>query len=429
MLRTIARSQAISLLAYQFGMDAKVPKARILPQRRIRRSLLFGVGFAVLGPGCVAPAQAVLDQTTRQAMQQGGESMAAGNFSAAVTAYSTVTQYAPTFAEGYLNLGLALFQAGQLDEATKALKKALQLKPSLRGANLFLGIIAYRQNHFKDAETRLLRETRLDPHGAKGFMWLGVCRLAANDAAGAIAPLDRAYALDPKDVDILYHRSRAYLLVANASYEAMFLVNRDSVRVHQILGEAYAQAYRNDEAIKEFKRAVEMAPAQPGLHEELADHYWIAGDVDKSAAEYRNELQVDPYAATSMYKLGSLLVRNQNPAEGTELLLRALKADPTLADAHYYLGDGLMDLEQDQDAIGQFKQAIAADPANDRAMSSYYKLAQIYRKLHDQGQAQDAMQNFLRMRSESKALQDNRAANVVRKRAELPVDDPDRSPP
>jgi tetratricopeptide (TPR) repeat protein len=417
------------LFAYQFGIDAKLPKAKNPPQGRFRGGLLLVVGTAVLGMGCPAPAQEVLDQTTRQAMQQGGEAMAAGNFSAAVTAYSTVTQKAPAFAEGYLNLGLALFQASQLDEATKALGKALQLKPSLHGANLFLGIVAYRQNHFKDAETLLLRETRLDPHSAKAFMWLGICRLAANDPAGAIAPLDKAYALDPKDVDILYHRGRAYLLVANASYEAMFLVNRDSVRVHQVLGEAYAQAYRNDEAIKEFKRAVEMAPAQPGLHEELGDQYWIAGDVDKSAAEYRNELKVDPYAATSMYKLGSLLVRNQNPAEGVELLRSALKADPTLADAHYYLGDGLMDLEQDQDAIGEFRQAIGADPASDRAMSSYYKLAQIYRKLHDQDQAQAAMQNFLRMRSASKAQQDNRTANVVRKRAELPVDDPDRSSP
>jgi tetratricopeptide (TPR) repeat protein len=410
-------------------MDAKVPKAKNPPQGRFRGGLLLVVGTAVLGMGRLTPAQEMLDQSARQAMQQGGEAMAAGNSSAAVTAYSTVTQNAPAFAEGHLNLGLALFQTGKLDEAAKALGKALQLKPSLRGANLFMGIIAYRQNRFKDAETLLLRETRLDPHSAKGFMWLGICRLAANDPAGAIAPLDKAYELDPKDVDILYHRSRAYLLVANASYEAMFQVNRDSVRVHQVLGEAYAQAYRNDEAIKEFKRAVEMAPAQPGLHEELGDQYWIAGDVDKSAAEYRNELKVDPYAATSMYKLGSLLVRNQNPAAGVEFLRRALKADPTLSDAHYYLGDGLMDLEQDQDAIGEFKQAIAPDPANDRAMSSYYKLAQIYRKLHDQDQAQAAMQNFLKIRSESKARQDGRATNAVRKRAELPVDDPDRSSP
>jgi tetratricopeptide (TPR) repeat protein len=398
-----------------------------LQQRRLYRSLLLAVGAAVLGIECLAAAQAVLDQTARQAMQQGGEAMAAGNFNVAVAAYARVTQIAPAFAEGYLNLGLASFQAGSMDDAKNALEKAIQLKPALRGASLFLGIVAFRQNRFKDAETLLQSETRLDPRDAKAFMWLGVCRLAANDPAGAIAPLDKAYALDPKDIDILYHRGRAYLLAANASYDAMLKLDRNSVRVHQVLGQAYAQADRHQEAIGEFELAVKMAPRQPGLHEELADQYWAAGDIDKAASEYRNELEADPFAATSMYKLGSLLVRNQNPAEGVQFLGRAIKADPTITDAHYYLGDGLMDLEQDQDAIGEFRQAIAADPANDRAMSSYYRLAQIYHKLRDPSQAQAAMQNFMRMRSANQARHNSVAANIVHKRTELPVEDPERA--
>jgi len=423
------RRQAIGLLTNPFGTGSTVSRATNAPFGCLRAGVLLGVGAAVLGMGLPALAQSVLDQSTRDAMQQGGAAMAAGNFSAAVTAYSSVTHRSPAFAEGYLNLGLASFQAGQLDDASKALEKALQLKPSLRGANLFLGIIAYRQNRFKDAETLLLKETRLDPRSAKAFMWLGICQLADNNPQAAVPALDKAYALDPNDVDILYHRGRAYLLVSSASYEAMFRVDHDSARVHQVLGEAYAQSDRSAEAIKEFTRAIEVAPRQPGLHEELADQDWVAGDVDGAAAEYRREIEIDPYAATSMYKLGSLLVRNQNPAEGVDFLRRALKADPNLADAHYYLGDGLMNLDRDEDAVGEFKLAIAADPANDRAMSAYYKLAQIYRKLHDQDQAQAAMQHFLRMRSESKARQESRAASLVRKRAELPVQDPDRSPP
>ena len=78
---------------------------------------------------------------------------------------------------------------------------------------------------FKDAEASFLRETRIDPQNPKVFMWLGVCRLAQDDAQGAVAPLDKAHALDPRDVDILYHRGRAYMLVANASYAEMFNVD------------------------------------------------------------------------------------------------------------------------------------------------------------------------------------------------------------
>jgi tetratricopeptide (TPR) repeat protein len=359
-------------------------------------------------------------------MRQGSEAMTAGNFSAAVTAYATVTQEMPDFAEGYFNLGLALEQAGQLDDARAALEKALRLKPGLRGANLFLGIIAYRQNRFKEAGDHLLSETRLDPRNAKAFMWLGLCRLAENDAQGAIGPLDKAYALDPSDADILYHRGHAYFLVANASYAAMFKLDPDSVRVHQVLGEAYAQAYRNQEAIFEFEDTVKMAPHQPGLHEELADQYWIMSQFDKAVDAYREELRIDPYAGTSMYKLGSLLVLHQNPAEGVKLLRDALRTDPSLSDAHYYLATGLMDLGQDQDAIHEFVLATAADPTSNGAMSAYYKLAQLYRKLHETQNAQAAMQNFLRMRAQSKEQQDSYQAQVVRKRTELPVADPEK---
>ena len=370
-----------------------------------------------------AGAQTADQSLVTQAMQGGSAQMKAGNFAEAAAAYARVTQMEPGFAEGYFNLGLAEEQAGRLDEARAALEKAVRLKPGLRGANLFLGTIAYRQNRFKDAEANLLKETQLDPRNAKAFMWLGVCRLAQDNPQAAIPSLDKALALAPSDVDILYHRGRAYLLVANASYDAMFKLDHDSLRVHQVLGEAYAQAYRNQNAISEFELAVKMAPRQPGLHEELADQYWIVGNIDNAAEAYRQELAIDPNAVSSMYKLGSLLAKSPTPADGIPLLRNALQHDPSLSDAHFYLGEGLMGAGHDAEAIQEFEAAIGADPANDRAMTSYYKLALIYRKLHKAQEAQAALTNYQRMRADVKARQDSKSAERVRKRTELPVND------
>ena len=38
----------------------------------------------------------------------------------------------------------------------------------------------------------------------------------------------------------------------------MFKLNGDSMRVHQVFGEAYAQAYRTQEAINEFELATKL---------------------------------------------------------------------------------------------------------------------------------------------------------------------------
>jgi tetratricopeptide (TPR) repeat protein len=416
--------------AHRRARPARISFFRAHSGGTIRRGLMLAEACAAVCLGLAAPsvasAQATGDDAIRQAMQQGAQALQAGDFNSAVAAFATVTKARPALAEGHFNLGLALEQAGKLDEANAELETALRQKPDLRGANLFLGLVAYRQNRFKDAERDLTRETHLDPASAKAFMWLGVCHLAEDDPQGAIGPLDKAFALDPRDADILYHRGRAYLLVANASYDAMFKLDHDSMRVHQVLGEAYAQAYRTPEAIGEFELAVKMAPKQPGLHEELGDQYWVAGQLDKVGPAYRAEIAIDPESVSARYKLGSLLVLNQEPAEGVALLRAVLKADPTLSDAHYYLGTGLMALAQDQDAIREFDLAIVAGPTDDRAMTSYYKLAQVYRKLHQTADAQAAMQSFLHLRALTAARQDQHTTQVARRRTELPVADPEK---
>jgi hypothetical protein len=60
-------------------------------------------------------------------------------------------------------------------------------------------------------------------------------------------------------------------------------------------------------------------------------------------------------------------------------------------------------------------------------MSAYYRLSQLYRDRHDTANAQTAMQNFLRMRAQNKVHQTQVAAQVVRKRTELPVADPEKT--
>jgi tetratricopeptide (TPR) repeat protein len=378
--------------------------------------------------GLSATAQPAANDAVRQAMQQGAAAMTSGQFDQAIEAYAGVTHLQPAFAEGFFNLGLAQEQAGHLDEARTALEQAVHLKPSMRGAHLFLGTIAYKRDLYKQAEDDFLAETRIDPRSAKAFMWLGVSRLAEERPQAAIAPLDRAHDLDPADVDTLYHRGRAYFLVAKDSYAAMFKANPDSFRVHQVLAESAAEAYRADEAIAQYKTAIELAPKQSGLHESLGDQYWTSGNLDRAAGAYKAELEIDPTDTMAKFKLGSLYVVHANSAEGVPLLRQALQEDPTLRDAHYYLGDGLLDLDRNAEAAHEYELAIAPDPTDDRAMTSFYRLSQAYRKLHKMDDAREALANYQRLKAQTQARQDSRRAQIVRKRSQLPVDDPDKLP-
>lgn len=416
------RSRNMARTGSQFALRGTSLRSRRVPSVIGRGFWLFLLLLWLPVALCSQPAS---EDPVRSALKKGTDALAAGDFQTAVDSFTAITHQLPDFAEGYFNLGLALQQSGRLLDARSMLHKSLQLKPGLRGAHLFLGIIDYRENRFQEAEANLLRETHLDPRSAKAFMWLGVCRLAEQDPRGAIAPLERAYELDPTDVDILYHRGHAYLELADQSYAAMYKQGRDSARVHQVLAEAYASGYRNPEAISEYELAIKLAPHQPGLHEDVADKYWATGQTDKAVANYNQELGLDPYAVSAKYKLGSLWVLHDRPQEGVKLLREVLKADPSLSDAHYYLATGLSALDQDDQAAQEFQSAIAADPQAPRAMSASYKLYQIYRKLHRAQEAQAAFDNFQRLRSAIRARQDDRAAQLVRSRTDLPVKDPD----
>jgi tetratricopeptide (TPR) repeat protein len=394
-----------------------------------RRRVFWAFGSLAGGGLCLllatAQAQPTVSEEVRLAMRQGSAAMSAGNFSQAAEAYRRVTRLQPDFAEAYFNLGLADEQAGQLDAARTALSTALQLKPGLRGAHLFLGTIAYKQNRFKEAEEDFLRETRLDAKNAKAFMWLGVCRLAEDKPEEAIAPLDKAHQLDPSDVDTLYHRGRAYLLVADASYSAMFKLDPDSLRVHQVMAEADAKAYRTDDAIAQYEIAVKMAPRRTGLHESLADEYWFSGNLGKAAEAYKTELEVDPENTLARFKLGCLQVVRESPAEGISLLRQALREDPSLNDAHYYLGNGLLLLGQNEEAAREYELAIAADSADQRAISSYYRLSQVYRKLHRMEDAQKSLASYQALKAQVQERRDTRLEQIDRKRSQLPVDPED----
>src|SRR5258707_1934005 len=128
-------------------------------------------------------------------------------------------------------------------------------------------------------------------------MWLGVVRMAQDKPEQAAEALDRAAKLAPDDMDVLYHRGRAHLLVSKNSYAKMFKAGPKSWRVHQVLAQANAEADRHTDAVAEYLAAIKLAPTQPGLHEELGSEYRSLGKVQEAAESVHCNLEIAPHNA------------------------------------------------------------------------------------------------------------------------------------
>jgi tetratricopeptide (TPR) repeat protein len=239
--------------------------------------------------------------------------------------------------------------------------------------------------------------------------------LAAHNFKSAAVYLDQAAELAPTNVDILYHRGRAHLLLSQDSYQKMYQSDPGSWRVHEVLAQAYSTADRQAEAIAEYKEAIRLAPGETGLHVELGDQYYVASKPENAEAEYLAELKLDPYSDAAMYKLGSLRVDRGNPAEAVPLLEAVLARKPDFSEAYYYLGRAQDALGEDEKALASLNLAIASKPSADTLQQSYYQLSRVYRKLHQVDEAKVALAKFEELKKKSDATQQQKLQDKMKR--------------
>ncbi len=356
----------------------------------------------------------------------------AGELDRAEQDFTEASKLNPRFAEGYMNLALVEERRGKSLEEINLLKSALRLKPALKGANLFMGIAYYREDRFEEAKAALTREIRLSPEEPKALMWLGIVDEAVNDPQSAVEVLDKAAKLAPKDLDILYNRGRAALLLSQKSYEDMYQVDPNSWRVHQVLAEAFAESDRHAQAVAEYLAAIKLAPGEPELCENLGREYWKGSQLDLAEAQFAKEVELDPDNPMALYYLGSLHVERDHPDEGVPLLRKALELDSSIADANYYLGRGEMATKDVDDAVVHFKKAIelaasAKESGADLAERSWYQLAIGYRRLQRTEDARAALDEFQKLKQQMDAAREQNLEEL-KKRHEK-ANENDQPPP
>jgi tetratricopeptide (TPR) repeat protein len=178
----------------------------------------------------------------------------------------------------------------------------------------------------------------------------------------------------------------------------MFKADPKSWRVRQILAEANADAERHMDAIAEYQAAIQLAPNEPRLHEELGTELRIAGKMPEAEEAFRKELEIDPDNVVAEYKLGVLLIETRDAGRGKQLIEAALKVRPGLRHADYNLGRAEMLLGNNAAAVEDFLRATKADSDADVLEQSWFQLGTALRRLHRTQEAQQAFATFQKLK-------------------------------
>jgi tetratricopeptide (TPR) repeat protein len=124
-------------------------------------------------------------------------------------------------------------------------------------------------------------------------------------------------------------------------------------------------------AIDTYKKALELSPADAGLHDNLGSAYADAGKIPEAQAEFQKAAELNPTGASGYYyNLGVIMVNQGKMDEAGVALKKAIDLDATNANAFYWYGMALFGkAESKPDGT------IVPVPGTIEAFQAYLKLA------------------------------------------------------
>ena len=206
------------------------------------------------------------------------------------------------------------------------------------------------------------------------------------DAAfSALTDLPSELADDP---DVLYETARLYLKGWNGAVEDMFASAPASFRVNQLSAEIFEIQGRYDDAVREYRKAIEKAPATLNLHYRLGRALLMRSHEPQALVdaleEFRTELALNPRDAVAEFQIGQILQVLGRPAEALPHLERAVALDGEFPEALVALAKERSRLEEYDEAITLLERALALHPESEPA---HYSLMLAYRNA---GRREDA---------------------------------------
>ena len=314
--------------------------------------------------------------------------------------FEAVARLAPNLAEAHLNLGLARHKQGKLQEAVESLEAALRLKPNLKGVSKYLGIDSLRIGRLRQAVKHLEEAHESQPSDAMISSSLGAAYVEAGRYREAIPMLEAALEASPDDHDALFYLAKAYRALADSFSDDLFHRAPHSARARQSAAENYAAIGRTEDALREYRRALEQDAGLAGMHAAMAKLYIEGGKLAEAEAAYRAELGIQPASSAVNFEYGGLLIKLGRAEAAVPHLEAAVRSDPSLVPAYHQVGLGLLEAGGLAEAEKVFLRTTQIDVPIELQLSSHEKLVQIYKKLGSKQKAREQANTLKQLRKQ-----------------------------
>jgi tetratricopeptide (TPR) repeat protein len=319
--------------------------------------------------------------------------------------YKQALALRPEWAEGWLYMGGALYQAGRYPEATDALRKGVELAPVIGTGWALLGL---SESQLEDQDQALadIRKGEGLGLGTNDQFETAVRVRAAqllirsssfDEALAQLQPLSRHHD-NPQPVE------EAMGLAVLAMPDDIAQLSPQKRAVVGLAGKAaWAFSTQHPEAAAAgYRQLLEQYPNEPGVH--YADGlYLMETDLAAALAEFQKEVQNNPKHWPALLAIASLQIRQGAPEQAIETLHAALKIVPAKYHwlCHTDLGRADLDANNPDAAIGELENAVRQMPSS---ANVHFFLAQAYRQAGRKADADRERTEFEKVKAQQDPL-------------------------
>ncbi|WP_026442395.1 tetratricopeptide repeat protein [Pseudacidobacterium ailaaui] len=338
---------------------------------------------------CAQTAEEEVTPQVQSLYEQAKAAQQRGDNSTAIQKYRAMVKLAPHLAPAYNNLGMLYFNEGDYPHAVQALEQGLRLNPAMPTASALLGLSYAQMGEDSKAEPLLEAAVRANPNDDTATMALAHTLVNLKRLDDAI-PYLRSY-LDrhPKDQQAWYLLGKTYLQLSEDALGRINQIDPDSAMAHMVAGEIDESMKNYDGALVEYKKAIDLAPKQPGMHEHMGNVFWVTGKWESAQAEFRAELANNPGNCTVRWKLANaMLEANASPQEALTEVNQAIERCPGLMQAHVDRARALIKLGKPDEALADL---LLAEKDSPDEPSIHFLLSSVYKA---EGKTAEALQEI-----------------------------------
>jgi tetratricopeptide (TPR) repeat protein len=362
-----------------------------------------------------ATAQKYDDEVTpavQQLYSQASSAAQQGQTDVAIAKYRAMLKLAPHLAPAYNNLGVLYFNQGDFASAAQVLEKGVAVDPRMNTAWAMLGISEYRMGKYHEARTALEKAVAANPSDDLALMMLARDLVNLEEFDEATQKLRIYVARNPKDQEALYLLGKTYLRLSEETLGKINEINPDSVTAHEVAGEIDEGMHNYDGALAEYKRAIDLAPQEPGTHFHLANDFWLLQKWQSAEAEFQAELVNDPGNCQAEWKLGNSMLANKEPAENAlPHLDKAVERCPALMQARVDRANALIKLDKPSDALTDL---LIAEKDTPNEPSIHFLLSRAYKALNKPTEASLEIETYGRLQREASEATAERTNDVMK---------------